>query len=86
MGGWCDCSGVSASTYNVLWGGKSYSCSIRENCARYMSRRDNTAVIDVWHGCSGLRALGYNQQTVNHSQNFVDPVTGNLLIGVSLIK
>jgi len=31
---------------------------------------------DQWAGYNRLRAAGYNHQTVNHSQNFVDPTTG----------
>lgn len=31
---------------------------------------------DQWRSYSNLSAYGYSHQTVNHSQNFVDPVTG----------
>jgi len=35
-----------------------------------------TVFTDQWRGYCRLRAAGYDHQTVNHSQNFVDPTTG----------
>nr|CAI5855956.1 unnamed protein product [Callosobruchus analis] len=32
--------------------------------------------IDCWSGYTGLSALGYVHRTVNHSNNFVDPLSG----------
>lgn len=31
---------------------------------------------DLWRGYNNLGNIGYDHQTVNHSQNFVDPNTG----------
>nr|CAI5869165.1 unnamed protein product [Callosobruchus analis] len=31
---------------------------------------------DCWSGHTGLSALGYVHRTVNHSNNFVDPLSG----------
>ena len=35
-----------------------------------------TVYTDQWRGYSRLRAAGYDHNTVNHSENFVDPTTG----------
>lgn len=38
----------------------------------------STVMSDLWRAYGGIQALpeGYAHQTVNHSQNFVDPITG----------
>ena len=35
-----------------------------------------TVYTNQWRGYSRLRAAGYDHNTVNHSENFVDPTTG----------
>ena len=37
-----------------------------------------TVSTDSWRGYRGLRNLNFDHQTVNHQQNFVNPVTGTI--------
>ena len=39
---------------------------------------------DCWRGYSSLERLGYVHHTVNHGQNFVDPITGKFTVPPSL--
>ena len=34
---------------------------------------------DMWRGYDGLGGIGYNHETVNHTRNFVNPITGKLV-------
>lgn len=36
----------------------------------------STLITDCWRGYVDLQRLGYHHQTVNHSQTFVDPISG----------
>ena len=35
-----------------------------------------TVMSDLWRAYGGINAMGFNHFTLNHSINFVDPVTG----------
>ena len=40
-------------------------------------RPGSTVHSDLWLAYNGVGALGFQHSTVNHSFNFVDPVTGS---------
>lgn len=42
---------------------------------RYV-KKGATIFTDLWKGYNNLKNIGYKHMTVNHSKNFIDPVTG----------
>ncbi len=51
----------------------------KETLQEVITRRikpGTTIVSDCWASYNGLELLGYEHKTVNHSTNFVDPITG----------
>ena len=38
--------------------------------------KGSTIITDCWASYKCLKDLGYKHETVNHSENFVDPITG----------
>ena len=43
---------------------------------KYVAKGTNI-ITDCWAAYNGLSEIGYEHETVNHSENFVDPVTGS---------
>ena len=35
-----------------------------------------TTMSDLWAACGGIQQMGYPHYTVNHTYNFIDPITG----------
>ncbi len=46
-----------------------------QSIIRQKIRRGTTIISDCWASYNGLELLGYEHKTVNHSYNFVDPIT-----------
>lgn len=44
---------------------------------QYHVQANSTVISDEWRAYGALRRLGYVHMTVNHSRNFINPVTGN---------